>query len=183
MPGIQTSMRMILLISLLIFSVDAAALTEAEAEDIRLSEEMRALYRRNIWVGVDRMYRTLLERGTVLTSPQHLQGAHAAQALGDIQGCYERLRAAARLDPSKEVIDWLWALDSNFGEVEINAAPGLELSVALMPLDLVHRTAIERAATLLAEEGRFVGRLPVGTYVVASEPLVVTSGKRTALTL
>ena len=176
-------MRILLLINLLIFSVDAVAITESEAEDIRLTEEMRSLYRRNIWVGVDRMYRTLIERGTVLTSPQHLQGAHAAQALGDIQGCYDRLRAAALLDPSKEVVDWLWVLDSEFGEVEINAAPGVELSTGLMPMALMHRTAIERAAVQIAEEGRFVGRLPVGTYSVAAQSLVVTPGNRTMLAL
>jgi len=176
-------MRTVFLISLLIFSADAAAITEAEAEEIRLSEEMRSMFRRNLWVGVDSMYRQLTERGSVLTSPQHLQGAHAAQGLGDIQSCYERLRAAARLDPSKSVIDWLWSIDSEFGEVEITAAAGVKLSAALAPMDLVHRASIERAAGLLSEEGRFVGRLPVGTYAVASESLVVTSGQRATLAL
>ncbi|MFT5684438.1 MAG: hypothetical protein ACI8RZ_005379 [Myxococcota bacterium] len=53
-----------------------------------------------------------------LTGAQHIEGAHAAQDLGDIQDCYDRLRAAVRLEPSKELIDWLWAIDTQSGQVE-----------------------------------------------------------------
>lgn len=176
-------MRTLILIGLLLVSASADAVTEAEAEEIRLIEEMRSLSRRSAWVGVDRMYRELITRGTVLTSAQHLQGAHAAQALGDVQSCYLRLRAAARLDPSKPIVDWLWSIDSHFGEVEITAAPGAALSAAVAPMDLVHRAAIERAAGLLSEEGRFVGRLPVGVYTVDAATLVVNSGQQVALSL
>jgi hypothetical protein len=168
---------------LLVSSFDAEAVTEAEAEEIRLIEEMRSLFRRNVWVGVDRMYRQLIENGTALTSPQHLQGAHAAQALGDVGSCYQRLREAARLDPSKPVIDWLWSIDTQYGEVEITAAAGVVLSAEVTPLDVVHRTAIERAAVMLLEDGRFVGRLPVGNYSVAAEVLVVTTEQRVELAL
>ena len=176
-------MRALILTILLTVSPTAAAITAEEAEQIRLTEEMRTLARRNIWVGVDRMYRHLSELGAELTSTQHLQGAHAAQDLGDIQSCYERLRSAARLEPTKEVIDWLWAIDTAFGEVEITAAPGVTLSAAEQPLDAVHRKAIEKAAAALQEDGRFVGRLPAGHYSVGGEVLEVTSGRRVALAL
>jgi hypothetical protein len=173
-------MRSLLLLALM-FSTQAAAMTAAEAEEIRLTEEMRSLARRNVWSGVDRMYRALSDLGAQLSAPQHVLGAHAAQDLGDIQACYDRLRAAARLDPTREVIDWLWAIDSTYGQVELTAEPGVSLSVTEPPIDAVQRKVIGLAAEHLATSGQFVGMLPVGEYAMGGMTLVVTSGHRTAL--
>ncbi len=176
-------MRSLLFLLSLALSTSASAVTAEEAEEIRLTEEMRALARRNIWVGVDRMYRALVELGAELTGTQHLEGAYAAQDLGEIQACYDRLRAAARMEPTREVIDWLWAIDTQYGQVEITATIGAQLSVSEQPLEAVKRKAVEEAALSLAEEGRFVGMLPAGEYLVGSEVMQVTSGRRTALAL
>ena len=176
-------MHTLVLALLLSLSAPAAAMSADEAEQIRLMDEMRQLARRNVWSGVDRMYRQLMQMDAQLSATHHLQGAHAAQGLGEMQTCYERLRAAVRLEPSKEVVDWLWAIDSGYGTVEITAEDGAALSAAEVPLDAVQRRAIEHAAEVLAEEGQFVGLLPAGQYVVSGQVLTVTSGRQVALVL
>lgn len=176
-------MRRGLFLILLMLSTSAAAVTAAEAEEVRLTEEMRALARRNIWLGVDRMYRALVARDAELTGKQHLEGAYAAQDLGEIQDCYDRLRAAARSTPTREVIDWLWAIDTQYGQVELTAQLGAQLAISEPPLDAVKRKAIDTATRRLAEDGRFAGMLPVGEYLVDDAVLTVTSGRRAALAL
>ncbi len=175
---------LVLLTLLLSTSASAApAVTAAEAEEVRLTEEMRALARRNIWIGVDRMYRALVALDADLTGKQHIEGAYAAQDLGEIQACYDRLRAAARSTPTREVIDWLWAIDTQYGQVEVTAQLGAQLATDEPPLDAVKRKAIETASLHLSEGGQFVGMLPVGEYLVGGAVLTVTSGQRAALAL
>ena len=176
-------MRHGLFLITLMLSTSASAVTAEEAEEVRLAEEMRALARRDIWIGVDRMYRALVGLDANLTGKQHVEGAYAAQDLGEIQACYDRLRAAARLMPTREVIDWLWSIDTQYGQVEVTAQLGAQLVISDPPLDVVKRKAIEKATQRLAEDGRFVGMLPVGTYRVGSTVLQVTSGQYTALAL
>ena len=88
-----------------------------------------------------------------------------------------------RLEANKEVVDWLWAIDNSYGQVETVAASGVSLRMDDPPLDATQRKAIEKAAQALSGSGRFVGMLPVGAYVVGGEALVVTSGRRAALAL
>ncbi len=150
----------------------------AEAEHERLSDEMDRLAERNVWAGVERKYRELERLGVELTEEDYLHGATAARELGDMLSCYRRLKEAARLGGSKEVVDWLWDIDNNYGQVELISVPArsAELSAKEMPFDPNQRKAVEAAIKSAKEDGIFVGMLPKGEYVFAGQPFKIEPG-------
>ena len=156
----------------------AAAQAEAEAEHIRLSVEMERLAQRLTWNGVERKYLLLLELGVELNHSDHLHGAYAARELGDVAACYERLRAAAARDASKEVIDWLWDIDNNYGHVSLSTSPprAAILTMNELPFDPNQRRAVDAAVALVREDGTFSGLLPRGPYAFAGQSFTVEPG-------
>jgi len=149
-----------------------------EAEHERLSDEMDKLAQRQVWAGVERKYRELERLGVDLTEQDYLHGAYAARELGHVLACYERLKVAARINGTKEIVDWLWDIDHNYGNVELVSVPprSAELTTVELPFDPNQRNAVEAAIKSAATDGIFVGMLPKGDYVFASQPFSVEPG-------
>lgn len=150
----------------------------AEAEHERLAEEMKQLAERRVWSGVERNFQELLQLGVALTLDDYLQGAYAARELGDVKAVHERLSAAARLKSRKDVVDWLWDIDNNYGVVELIATSGrhAELEAAEMPFDPNQRKCVEQAIEMADNDNQFIGMLPKGSYTFAGQPFSVDAG-------
>ncbi|MBN1336210.1 MAG: hypothetical protein JXB39_09640 [Deltaproteobacteria bacterium] len=148
------------------------------AEHHRLSDELQRLVERQIWVGAEHKFRACEALAVALEFRDLLNGAYAARGLGDAAASYERLRKAAVLEASKEVVDWLWALDTLYGKVVLSTNPpkGVELRAEALPFAPDQRAAVEFAATRLRNEGRFEGLLPSGSYVLGDIPFQVVPG-------
>lgn len=156
----------------------AQAKDEAEAEADRLSGEIEKLASRQVWTGVERKYRDLERLGTELSFDDLMHGATAARELGDVEHCYQRLKAAAKLEPSKDVVDWLWDIDNSYGHVELLTVPSrsAELAPAEMPFDPNQRKAVTAAIDSAKQDGIFVGMLPKGKYSFATQSFEVEPG-------
>ena len=150
----------------------------AEAEHLRLSGEMDQLAQRQTWQGVERKFGDLEKLGVELTYQDLLEGAYAARALGNLSDAYKRLKRAAALDSTKEVVDWMYAIDMNYGSVELIRTPkhGDVLTVSEMPFDPDQRTAVEKAVQVVSETGLYTGLLPRGSYVFCGQPFTVQPG-------
>ena len=147
-----------------------------QAEHVRLSSEMRRLAQRNIWTGVERAYQESEALQTPLSFTDHVVGAHAAHARGDLATARERLMAAHRLKEDPMVLDWLWTIDTRFAQVELHTVPGktLEFSVPVFQPDL--NRVLEHAATSLQSSGSYAGLLPIGQYSLGGKTFEVTAG-------
>lgn len=151
---------------------------EAKAEAQRLSDDLEKLAKRQVWTGVEKKYRDLVAIGVPLEQQDYLYGAYAARELGDVAAAYERLQAAARLGGSKEIVDWLWDIDHNYGNVDLLMVPprSVELACDEMPMDPNQRKAVEAAMRKAKEEGSYSGLLPKGSYTFAGQPFVAEPG-------
>ncbi len=149
-----------------------------QAEHDRLSDEMGRLAERKVWSGVERKFGELTALGTELSLDEWMLGAHAARELGDVLASYERLKRAARIKGTKEIVDWLWDYDNNYGHVELVAVPArsAELEAVAMPFDPNQRKAVESAVKRSKQEGRFVGMLPRGGYSFSGQKFEVVPG-------
>jgi hypothetical protein len=148
------------------------------AEYERLSEEMEQLARRQIWVGLEDKFREIQALGVPLRVRDLVHGAHAARALGDVQTTWERLQAACALSDEDELVDWLRAIESEYGQVALSTSPqrSVQLQPDAMPFAPDRRAAVDFAARALAEQGEFEGRLPAGSYQLASTSFEVEPG-------
>lgn len=144
------------------------AISKADAEHaeyVRLSQELEKLASRNAWPGVERTYNDLVATGVVPSFDDHMYGAHSARELGDISAAHTRLLAANAIKEDKQVLDWLWEIDSTYGQVFLAADPGATaLKAAVMPFEPDQARAVEFAAAKIAESGVFQGYLPQGKY-------------------
>ena len=157
---------------------DVAVVKANQAEADRLSGDIRSLAARQVWAGVERKYGQALLLETVLESEIHLTAAYAARERGDLISVYERLSRAATAKPSKEVVDWLWDLDHNFGRVNLMAdrKGTAVLTVKQMPLDPNRRQAVVAAIAQAEETGGFKGLLPRGEYSFVGQDFRVEPG-------
>ncbi len=157
----------------------------AQAEYYRLHDECQKLARRQVWAGVERLYLEMEATGAVLDYDDYLAGAMAARDAGDVLLAYERLTEAAKLNGTREVIDWLWSIDTAYGRVELRTEPlgSAELSVAAMPMLPDQRAAVEAAQRQLKESGTYTGMLPAGTYTFAGQEFTVTPGPKEVMIL
>jgi hypothetical protein len=138
---------------------------QARAEYVRLQQELEKLASRNAWAGVERTYTALVATSVPPTFQDHLYGAHAARALGDVTSARQRLLAANTIKEDREVLDWLWEIDSNYGVVYLAADAGTaELAVEAMPFEPDAASAVTFAQGRIAETGLFEGYLPQGNY-------------------
>jgi hypothetical protein len=161
------------LLALALFA-SAPSVAAEQAEYYRLTQEMEKLAQRNAWSGVERAYERILETGVTPSFEDHLFGAHAARALGDATNARVRLVAANGLREEREVIDWLYTIDNNYGRVFLAADPGtMELVPEIMPFDPHMAKAIEYAQTQIVETGMFEGLLPKGSYTFGAEKIEV----------
>lgn len=154
----------------------AKDMTQAEYE--RLAGEMDKLANRQVWSGVERKYLELETLGIPLRFEDYIHGATAARESGDVARCYERLRLAAALKPTKDVLNWLWEIDNKYGQVQLVTVPprGAELVATEMPFDPNQRKAVEAAIESAKADGIFVGLLPSGEYTFATQSFQVQPG-------
>jgi hypothetical protein len=153
-----------------------AAAAAAEAD--RLSGEIRNLASRQVWSGVERKYRQAVSLGSPLPMDVHLVAAYSARDRGEILDVYDRLTRAASQGATKEVVDWLWDLDHNFGRVYLHAdrKGTADLSIKVQPLDPNRRQVVEAAVIKCRETGEFRGLLPRGDYRFVGQEFRVEPG-------
>lgn len=151
---------------------------EQRAEAERLSDDLEKLAKRQVWSGVEKKYKELVATGAAVELQDHLYGAYAARELGDVESAYERLQAAAHQGGSKEIVDWLWDIDHNYGTVSLSMVPprSCELGVSEMPLDPNQRKAVEAAMRAAHSDCKYEGMLPRGDYQFAGMEFKVEPG-------
>jgi hypothetical protein len=161
-----------------LLSGPALAKDATQAEHDRLSEEVERLVQRQVWSGVERKFVEMKKLGVQLTQQDYLHGAYAARELGNVMAAYERLYSAKELGASREIIDWLWDIDRNYGHVELHTVPrrSADLAAELMPFDVNQRKAVEVATATVHDDGSFIGLIPKGNYVFAGQPFSVEPG-------
>jgi len=178
MPNGPPRSRLVWLTLVLWMAVPAVAQDQpdeaAVAEYRRLAGEMRNLANRGAWSGVERAYVQALLTGHQLAFDDYLRAAHAARVRGDVGAARTRLLGAKGVQASRDVIDWLWSIDSSHGRVMIDAWPGAVLTPTVASFLPDHKQAGEFAQTELRTEGKFEGLLPLGDYVLAGHEMSVT---------
>lgn len=167
-----------MLVLTLLLSLQSFASDLTEAEHVRLSDDLEKLAGRQLWAAVEKKFEELERLGVTLTYEDLVHGAYAARALGDTQAAYDRLKVAARLNGTREVVDWLYAIDSSCGQVELvtHNARGITLAVTDMPFEPDRRIAVEAAVERVRKDGTFVGLLPKGEYTYAGHTFRVEPG-------
>ncbi len=155
--------------------------SSAQASHEQITSEMRHLSRRNAWKGVEQAFidlEALAPQGVQPSAEDLSLGAQSARALGKVDQVYERLERLERLGPSEETRGWLSELVRSYGQVVLRdrSGSGATLSVARMPMAPDQRAAIDNAVALVAETGRFDGRLPWGVYSFGSRTFMVVPG-------
>lgn len=148
-----------------------------KAEYIRLSQEMERLAQRNHWAGVERSYTGCLSTGVEMTFEDHRYGAIAAKSLGDMGSAHRRYKRAHELREEREMIDSMWEIDQNYGNVTLQSDLGTaELVVAQMPFNPDQKRALEFAMAKIEETGSFDGMLPKGEYTFGGLEVDVVPG-------
>jgi len=137
----------------------------ARAEYVRLSAELKRLAEKNAWAGVERTYQAILETGVDPSYDDYFYAAHAARSFGDVTAARDRLLLANNIREEREVMDWLWEIDSSYGKVSLMCDPGtLELTPDSMPFHPDRAAAVQFAQTKIKETGTYEGYLPEGNY-------------------
>ena len=155
----------------IISAASAESLEEVVAEQSRIRKEIQNLIRKSAWRGVDRMYVQLLQLErpeAMLTFTDHLAGATASRELGLIKETMERLGAAITLNPTAQEKEWLRFLRRKTGYIKVQ---GRFLTTDKLIIDQIPfapdlQKAIEKAETILHEQGEFIGFLPRGSYQI-----------------
>ena len=151
------------------------------AEYRRVTDELHKLAARDAWAGVERYYVAALETGIAPTAEDHVAGAHAAAARGDVGATRDRLLAAHALEERRDIVDWLWTIDSEYGAVDVVAGPEAALLPEVVPFDPRKAAAVAWAAGSLGATGRFQGLLPVGAYEIGGARFEVAAGRPVAM--
>ena len=175
--------RLLPILPILLLLASSAPATASEvdrAEYIRLAGEIRGLADRQAWGGVERAYQAAVQTAHPLTFRDHLSGAHAASASGDMAAVRERLFQAHQIAEDHEVIDWLWSIDSEYGAVDLVADAGFALTATELAFDPIRSRSVTFAAKTLAETGTYQGLLPAGAYQVGDMVFFVTPGTEAA---
>jgi hypothetical protein len=157
---------------------EAAELDRLEAEHVRLSDDLETFAERQLWPAVERNFQEIQRRGIPPTKGDLVHAAMAARARGEMLATYDRLKAAAALDPSKDVMQLLAAIDQGYGLVELIAhgAKDVGLEAAEMPFEPDMRLAVESAIGAVGRGGSFRGLLPRGAYTFAGQAFEVEPG-------
>jgi len=148
-----------------------------EAEAVRLSAELKRLVQRGAWSGADSTYRALLDTGVPPHAEDHLFGAQAARAIGDIAATRERLVAASAVQPSEQATAELTQIDSLYGTVSLRCDPGSgDLSPAEPPFRADVLAAVAWVQEHLRESCSYDGPLAAGSYTLSGVPFEVSPG-------
>jgi len=156
---------------------EAAEVERLEAEHVRLSDDLETFAQRQMWQAVEKQFGELTRRGIPPSRQDLVHAAMAARAQGNMLHASERLKAAASLEPSRDVLQLLAAIDQHYGLVEL-IAPNRDgaLEVTEMPFEPDMRGAIESAIAQVARTGTFRGLLPRGGYIFAGQAFDVEPG-------
>ncbi len=147
---------------------------QTRAEYVRLEQELEKLASRNAWSGVERTYTSLVATGLPLSFQDHLYGAQSARTVGDVTSARARLLVANGLQEDREVLDWLWEIDSNYGVVYLAGDPGMvALEAEQMPFEPDAASAVTFAQSRIEEGGLFEGYLPQGNYTFGTQEVKV----------
>lgn len=153
---------------------DTPASSVDRSEYKRLREDLDRLAKRNAWVGVERTFRKMVATGVPPTFDDYKIAAHAAQNLGSIQQVRDRLVAANGIREDKEVLDWLWSIDSTYGKVFLAGDVGENtLSIKVAPFDPTQARALQFAVDEVESTGMFEGLLPKGDYLFGPHEIEV----------
>jgi hypothetical protein len=136
-----------------------------EAEYYRLRDKLDSLARKNHWAGAERTYQEMRLLNRELTFEDHLNGAQAARATGDITAARERLGQCHKIREDKEVIEWMASIDSEYGRVSLLSDPGkVQLDIKEMPFDPAVAASVKFAQERIVSTGSYDGLLPKGDY-------------------
>jgi hypothetical protein len=151
----------------------------ALAEYRQHHDELVKLAGKNRWDGVERHYAAMLALGVELSAEDHLAGAQAARAGGDVSAMLARLDALQALAPSDETQAWIDQIHGGWVQVQLStvpATPGVELELRRKPFAADERAAIEHAQAQVLQHGGFTGWLPPGNYRFAGARLPLDAG-------
>ncbi|MEZ4316812.1 MAG: hypothetical protein R3F61_04900 [Myxococcota bacterium] len=166
-------------------TADMEGMSEAArlAEYNRLSGELHRYAERQTWVAVEQAYLGCIATGADMKLSDHFHAAHAAQVRGDMKATRERLGKALEVSGGndRDLIEWLFAIDTTYSAVTITAYPGAVLSAERRPFDPVQSRAIDFAVQTLQQTGAFDGILPRGAYYVDGELIDIRMGKGAAI--
>ncbi len=158
-----------------------------KAEHTRIGEEMRKLAARNAWPAVEASFKRLEElekKGEVITYREFMLGGEAARALGDMTAARARVDRAAKLDPTKEALEWLGEVDRNYGRVEISFDSRYQgprtLTPAVPPFAPDQRASVTFAQAQLEAGKGYTGLLPAGEYSIGDTKVNVALGEKVA---
>ncbi|MBW2255496.1 MAG: hypothetical protein JRI25_12975, partial [Deltaproteobacteria bacterium] len=160
-------MFIVLILSFLFgLSTPAYAADEAaRAEYVRLSAELKRLSEKNAWSGVERTYQAIIDTGVDPSYDDYFHAAHAVRSFGDVTAARDRLLLANEIREEREVMDWLWEIDSSYGKVALMSDPGtLELAPDSMPFHPDRAATVQFAQAQIQETGEYDGYLPEGAY-------------------
>lgn len=151
----------------------------ASAEYNRLSERLSRLAKKGHWGGADRIYRDLRALDSALSYRDLFIGAQVERRRGNVQAAYKCLRDAAKIEGTREVIDWLVALEEQYGPVSVTLERQADSRlVPEGPMFLPeHQKAIDYAQSLLLANRAFEGLLPVGGYTVGGQRIEVRANE------
>ena len=145
-----------------------------EAEYYRLRDELQVFASKNAWTAVERVFRKIKKTEHPLGQLDWLAGARSAQFLGNVKATYFRLSKAINIAEDQMVLDWLWAIDQEYGQLFVAADVGTAtLEPEKTPFDPTHKKAISFAQSRVNETGVFDGYLPEGVYHFSGHRIVV----------
>jgi hypothetical protein len=165
---------------------DPGSPPSADAEQVRLLEELTALARKNAWSGVARVYGQLEARATPaepLPMEVVVLGAQAALTAGEVLTAVHRLQEATGGEPRgaeswQAAKDLLADLEARYGAVRVTVytarVPKLERPE--MPLAPDERAVIDQVRRQISRDRRFLGMLPAGHYLLGDVPFDVEAG-------
>jgi len=154
----------------------------AQAEYVRLSSEMKRLAEKNAWEGVEMTWVKLQENGVAPQYEDWYLAAQAARSAGDVTAARDRLIAANEIREEREVMDWLWEIDSSYGKVSLTADVGtLTLEPEEMPFHPDRAAAVRFAQAKVTETGAYEGYLPEGRYLFGTFEVVVVPRVQTVM--
>ncbi|HHO50213.1 MAG TPA: hypothetical protein ENK18_04900 [Deltaproteobacteria bacterium] len=145
---------------------------EVIAERERLRQEMTLLAQRNAWGGIERKFQKLEALGGTPKLDDYMLGARAALTVGDVLTAIDRLERGidglGTHEGRQQATELLAELHRRYGYVNIlvfrSSAPPLERPD--MPFASEEKVAIDFARKRLRRDRRYLGMLPIGTYVL-----------------
>jgi hypothetical protein len=148
------------------------------AEYSRLQDRLQYLSKKNNMNATRKIYQKLEALGLPLGHTELLIGAQLHRHDGNVAAAYSCLTQAARIEGTREVIDWLVGIDQQYGRVLLHVMKGFGEGV--LPANAVifpdQKAAIAFANKEIDEKLAFDGFLPHGVYTLNGQSFEVSAG-------